>query len=439
MKQLIILGNGFDLACGLKSSYYSFFFKRFRELFSQRNSNTFEELENELNVHRMRILYEFSDSNQEIRLNLNSYQNFDYFEYIKNKYYSKYPNLTRWDILFLFADLCVDKRISNYRWQDVESLIFDVVSIALNKLEKDGNYKLPYVKTITIGNENWSGTDFFSKIIFKVLSTKNNTIEKIASNLLIELKKFENDFANYIADQINLNQTASGYVYNSCELFRNISRFYESINDSCFIDEIDVLSFNYSLDERFLSILNDNRVKSWSNIHGIACSKDPNLLNTMPWRDDYLGPSILPAPIFGIDNHDIINDRNNHDLRTVFTKSYRVIANNVNGIRNTNGYSDPSLISIYGHSLGSADYSYFEAIFDECDLYNSDVKIEYFYYSGEGQEIKVQRKQDAISRIYDLLTHYGLTLSEAHGMGIVNRLNLENRLSVVPMEVLQEY
>ena len=28
-KQLIVLGNGFDIACGLDSSYYTFFKKRF--------------------------------------------------------------------------------------------------------------------------------------------------------------------------------------------------------------------------------------------------------------------------------------------------------------------------------------------------------------------------------------------------------------------------
>ncbi|WP_270641779.1 hypothetical protein [Ligilactobacillus salivarius] len=32
MKQLIVLGNGFDIACGLKSSYSDFFLMRFNEL-----------------------------------------------------------------------------------------------------------------------------------------------------------------------------------------------------------------------------------------------------------------------------------------------------------------------------------------------------------------------------------------------------------------------
>lgn len=33
MKQLLILGNGFDLACGLKSAYSDFFLDRFKNLF----------------------------------------------------------------------------------------------------------------------------------------------------------------------------------------------------------------------------------------------------------------------------------------------------------------------------------------------------------------------------------------------------------------------
>lgn len=31
--QLIILGNGFDLACGLRSTYTAFFKKRFSDIF----------------------------------------------------------------------------------------------------------------------------------------------------------------------------------------------------------------------------------------------------------------------------------------------------------------------------------------------------------------------------------------------------------------------
>lgn len=41
-------------------------------------------------------------------------------------------------------------------------------------------------------------------------------------------------------------------------------------------------------------------------------------------------------------------------------------------MRSSSGYAGKDLITIYGHSLGAADYSYFEAIFDENNLCHSD-------------------------------------------------------------------
>lgn len=37
------------------------------------------------------------------------------------------------------------------------------------------------------------------------------------------------------------------------------------------------------------------------------------------------------------------------------------------------------LIKFYGHSLASSDYSYFQAIFDEIDLYKSNVRLIFLY------------------------------------------------------------
>ncbi|MFM9597836.1 hypothetical protein ACKI1O_52120, partial [Streptomyces scabiei] len=52
----------------------------------------------------------------------------------------------------------------------------------------------------------------------------------------------------------------------------------------------------------------------------------------------------IPAPIFGIDNHDILNpDKNGNmdfnDPRSIFTKSFRLLDNHVNNIR-TNTFQD---------------------------------------------------------------------------------------------------
>lgn len=421
MKQLIVIGNGFDIHCGLKSSYSDFFVDRFETLFCTDKENTkqIEELGDDLGGRRRKILSFISNIRDQLNFSSNDNNDCDYFKRCKKKFFSEKRDITRWDLFFLFADACVDKSVNNYEWQDVESLIFDVISIALNANDA---YKMKYTKYVQIGQIEDEGVKLFSKIVYYLSCTGRDTTEEIAAELLKELKKFEHSFAQYITNQIGLTHTLSGYIYNAIKLYKHISK-YNLSNSNCKSDKVDVLSFNYSLDDRFKDILDketdDNRLETWSNIHGIAHGE----------KTPY-----YPAPIFGIDSHGIISQNGKLDLRTSFTKAYRVIENEINEIRSSSGYAGEDLITIYGHSLGVADYSYFEAVFDESNLYYSDCKIEYYYYPGKNNQEKLIKRQEAITRLYNLLTNYGNSLSETHGDNIVNKLNLENRLSVIPSE-----
>lgn len=421
MNQLIVLGNGFDIHCGLKSSYSDFFFDRFRSLFCEEKESTtcIEDLEDNLSERRRSILSFISNLRNQLDFEPNDNNDCDYFKRYKETYFSENNDITRWDLFFLFADACVDKSVNKYEWQDVESLIFDVISIALNA---KSTYKMHYVKDVQIGPYEDEGIKLFSKIVYYLSFTGHNTDEEIAAELLRELKKFEHSFAIYITNQIDLNQTHSGYVDNAIKLYKDISKYNRS-NKGSVSDQIDVLNFNYSLDDRFKDILDreidDNRLETWSNIHGIAHHEET------PY---------YPAPIFGIDGHGIVSRKGQSDLRISFTKAYRVIENEINEMRSSSGYAGKDLITIYCHSLSAADYSYFEAIFDENDLYYSNCKIEYYYYPGENDQEKLIKRQEAITHLYNLLTNYGDSLSETHGDNIVNKLNLENRLSVIPSE-----
>lgn len=421
MNQLIVLGNGFDIHCGLRSRYSDFFLDKFNTLFCKDKDNVkqIEELEDSLAQERCKILSFISDVRSQLNFSPNDNNDCDYFEHYKEKFFSAGNDITRWDLFFLFADACVDRSINKYEWQNVESLIFDVISIALNA---NSAYKMNYGENVQIGLREDEGIKFFSKIVYYLSYTGHNEPEEIAVELLKELKKFEHSFAVYIANQIDLNQTKDGYVDNAIKLYQRISKYNPSYGNST-SSGIDVLSFNYSLDDRFKDILDkeidDNRLNTWSNIHGIAHHEET------PY---------YPAPIFGIDSHDILSQNVQSDFRISFTKAYRVIENEINEMRSSSGYAGKDLITIYGHSLGTADYSYFEAIFDENDLYYSNCKIEYYYYPGKNDQEKLITRQQAITRLYNLLTDYGDSLSEIHGFNIVNKLNLENRLSVIPSE-----
>lgn len=421
MNQLIVLGNGFDIHCGLKSRYSDFFLDRFNILFckDKDNAQSIEELKDDLDEKRCKTLSFISNIRSHLNFSSNDNNDCDYFKRYKEERSSRKNNITRWDLFFLFADACVDKSVNQYEWQDVESLIFDVISIALNA---KSTYKMHYVKNVQVGPYEDEGIKLFSKIVYYLSFTGHNTDREIAAELLRELKKFEHSFAKYITNQIDLSQTRSGYVNNAIELYKRISKYNQS-NRYSESDKVDVLSFNYSLDDEFKDILDretdDNRLKTWSNIHGIA---------------HHEGTPYYPAPIFGIDSHGIFSQNGQSDLRISFTKAYRVIENEINDMRSSSGYAGEDLITIYCHSLGPADYSYFEAIFDENNLYYSDCKIEYYYYPGNSEQEKLIKREEAITHLYNLLTNYGNSLSETHGDNIVNKLNLENRLSVIPSE-----
>lgn len=177
------------------------------------------------------------------------------------------------------------------------------------------------------------------------------------------------------------------------------------------VRKISVLSFNYSIDKTQINS------DSWSinNIHGIA---------------DYRG---TVSPIFGIDNHDIVSlSKKNgvtQDPRVIFTKAYRVIDNDIDQIQEPIDFDNIKVISFYGHSLGEADYSYFETIFDDVDLYNSKVELEFYYYI---KNDPVLDKREAIRKIENLLVNYGNQLDQVHGENIMNKLVLEKRIHIMP-------
>lgn len=87
--------------------------------------------------------------------------------------------------------------------------------------------------------------------------------------------------------------------------------------------------------------------------------------------------------IFGIDGKEYMTEPD----ALPFTKTYRLLLLGNEDVsklvypespRTVMGTST-DLIKFYGHSLASSDYSYFQAIFDEIDLYKSNVRLIFLY------------------------------------------------------------
>lgn len=82
--------------------------------------------------------------------------------------------------------------------------------------------------------------------------------------------------------------------------------------------------------------------------------------------------------------------------------------------------------------MNQADYSYFKSIFDQYDIFHSNVKLEFYYYPGNDEVTAKSNEREVMKNVVKLLTSYGNTLANEHGENIVNKLILEQRLSVLP-------
>lgn len=380
-KQIIILGNGFDLACGLKSRYADFFKNRFEKLFGKKDHDEIRKaLTNE----------------DELKQSVNIKK--DYFAEVANKYNNE--NITRWDIIFLFAEKYMNNEQEN--WNDIENMISKIITIAAD----------PY-------GEGYFFHDTAMEKIVRMFSGSSDTDEsgdrERIKVLFHSLLAFEKVFSNYIYDQVSNNKE---FISKANDLLNKLIK-YKGKND-----RVDIISFNYSLNESTKRFLPAN-INSWTNIHGVAGYDKLSMKNFFSKNSQNIVDTI-PSPVFGIDNHDI---KNSNDLRISFTKSYRLLNNNINNIRSKVDYTGTDLITIYGHSLGRADYSYFETLFDLNNMYNSNTVLQYYYYPGSNE---IESRQKYTKLLMNLLTEYGLSLSNIHGENIVNKLILEQRIEILP-------
>lgn len=448
---LLIIGNGFDLQCGLHTTYADFFKDRFG-LGELKEQDKISEFYNEVQVPKISRNEKIKDEdvNKMVKEILITSFNKILGPNNKAESYIQNKNYTKWDLLFLCEKILYEKVILNTdskhmkdtinNWASVETFIFDIVTWIFKDANWKGRYGMPnsfkerFKKYILKGKENEYLTDFQTVVerCYSIIEFNNfdTEINKLAVNMLNDLNEFEAEFAQFIMKEI---EQREGYKSNARRLIERIL-YPTGIANVWFTENasttLDVLNFNYSLNsddgqqiEKDFYDLAHLKINSWTNIHGVA-NKDPK----------------FPKIIFGIDNRDIFEENGKdkkldfNDPRIIFTKSFRLMDNHINDIRNHQFQNKVDVISFYGHSLGEADYSYFESIFDKYDIYHKNVKIEFYYYPGNSgtKEEEKKKAREFMEDVYKLLTRYGNTISADHGLNMVNRLMLEERLSVLP-------
>ena len=363
-KQLLIIGNGFDLACGLKSRYNDFFYDLYKE--NPQNYSITEE---------------------------------------ENYWFKLFKGMVKFDENYTLGWTDIELQIL-IELMNIEFIYNIDLLLNLNTLESKDSIKAYISRFIyTKSNENKHYDEDSVLNTFLVLKKtlheheidildKRSTFDRLKK----DLKKFENTFAFYLNNELERN--GDDYLINSSRLFdrlllqnhlSNKSRNYQYNRTDIGDNTQQIISFNYTQPSLYDSI---------RYIHGNL--KNRNI-------------------IFGIDYDSVSNLFNYHPLE--FTKSYRILENKLNSKVSIS--SDIKNILFYGHGLGEADYSYFQSIFDTVDLYHSDAKLIFYWTQFGDQDQYIDQVEKVVWLIEKYGQTFA---NKDHGRNLFTKLLLENRI-----------
>lgn len=360
----LILGNGADLYCKLKTSYKDFF---------------------ESNVELNKI-FDYAIT-QKVPLNLikttSNYIDLNPFLGLKDK------NVSIWYLYFYMISISKKKyKIDEIRWCDIEEEIKN--SFVNDKYSNCfWNKRFQFLK-----GEYYE--DLHNDHILWLINLKRNydtdfiSLQQFYEYLLDELKQFENMFNDYL--KLAMNQDS----FPARQLQKNM--FGSLLNQVTSID-----TFNYTEPNSFYPY------ESWN--HSIRIS---HVNGSMTIENNESG-------IFGIDSKGI----DPIDEKYIFTKTWRRIEKVSSSSYHSFDFDN---IIIFGHSLNEQDYSYFFSVFDILKISdfseNSKIVFAYTIYDENKKTdiIKEQRK-----KIVLLLENYKKYINKPE-LNLLETLSFQERI-----------
>ena len=397
--QIVILGNGFDLASGLPTSYQDFMGWRFNKI---KQSNKLDLINYYIkSLERVDVIpkVEFFSKEKDLWVNYNNDKKllcYDFYNNIKNTLHSFYNNgINYFDLYFYMHQRQKD-------WCDVENKIKEIV-VSIKDQIKLSSKKIIDIKenmnlptSITPSCFAYSEYEVIELLTVMFLEEcMNNESLNIYEILMKELRKFENEFQKYISN--------ISFILNDKHIYQDIyiKNFYKLINPNT---DTYILNFNYTSIKDSLHIEDSHFHEI--NVHG---------------KYDYI-------TIFGIDQ--TFCDVNTDEF--IFSKTYRKMASNIESMElpcKVNKDFMPQELIFYGHSLSAADYSYFQSLFDSYDIYNQTFLT--FKYSVYDENKRHEIKKKVFDSITKLLINYGNTMTNKdHGRNLLHKILLEGRLKI---------
>lgn len=413
--QLLVLGNGFDLQCGLKSSFDDFMKTR-NTIYKNIDQSINYKLRNSKSFPVITITNPFGEKQRGKTL----------------PYMLWNKGLTVWDFI-------LDEDKKRRTWFNIESCIKRWVNYRPTKYKGRENCYKSNVDWICerYSKINWNSKTYshlpvdaesciisYARFFYKW----NGKPETLLNLLLDQLHRFEQVFAVYLQKQLKKSHT---YKHDSTNLILNIAN--DEIPHQIPVLKADIAKRKFLGKPNTINILDFNftypMTESWKNrpycinIHGQA---DENNI------------------IFGVDGLKLTRDHEDYKNMVQFTKTYRLMA--LSGKHHRSlvyphraGSPDKatSMIKFFGHSLDFADYSYFQAIFDEVELYESDTRLIFYYNENRRNGEKGNKgekrgvKEEMFREVNRLIVRYGESLdNKDHGRNLLHKLLLEGRLTI---------
>lgn len=421
---ILILGNGFDLQCGLQTSYKCFFEdhkkqnKRIYDLFDRTKNICIQSVSKQHTINNNKAsissFLKAALTNDDIYIILRT--NIWFFIF-NNIYIKENQNFENWyDIETSISNYLTNIKYfgdfvycNNFNYSKFDIKQSKIESIALNEFfDFIFNYFKKHSQVLQTNPEEYSmvmrSIDMFNEL------TKHMQIDKFYEFLKNELLRFEHEFKNYIKTQIDTHgdysENANDLLYLILEHPINLKTSEKQQTGST--SPIYILNFNYTSPKIIdgYELLGIYR----NNIHGHY--KDSNNI------------------IIGIDQLDQYNleKKLEFNINTfMFTKTFRKLdLISYLQTKDLPSKNEIGTIYFYGHSLGKSDYSYFQSIFDYYDIYNNNIKLEFTYTNFNENPLTEMSIKSSIS---NLLLHYGSSMTNKdHGLNLMHKLLLENRL-----------
>lgn len=382
----LVIGNGYDLHCGLKSSYADFFMRDVGK-----------------NDYFNKWLDEF-----EGKISLNDFD----AEQSKEDVWVEFKNIDKlniWDLFFYIKTKIANQNNKKvWLWCDIETVMYNSLKSYDSREGNTNLFTWEYVYKV-VNKEMQANFDCFEVYVMaKVILKKRNmegfkNIDEFYYYILDELNQFEKEFGMFI------DKKRYSYYYSSFKVtnsdFENRSKM--TLQKLCNVDNlVSIDSFNYD------DIANDDLNKILHNING-------NLEN----------------PIFGIDS----NLCRASDPRFIFTKTNRRMELEMIYFECQKDIAFDNVI-VYGHSLSSNDYSYFFPLLDKLEMTNflSNKKIIFGFsvYDIE-KETEIKRKNRLnIQKLFEAYANY-------KGLKDVNRLldslTTQNRVLTYEIQTFENH